>query len=308
MARREIEDDLRFSGRFTGIVVAAAAVAFAGPAGAQDDVVRRTPSAATAAASPLSDAEAAALRAAFAAARLGDRPRFLDAASGLRNPQAQRLAAWVFADASGDKLSFQEIDAGRRDLSGWPRGDKRQALAEKTLATAQFTPAQVAQWFAGGEPATAEGAIALAGALKALGRTDEARALIRRFWRDRLFDPEPQQAMLAAFGAYLTPDDHLRRLDILLMGPQGPAAQALLALVSPDRQALAQSRMDLRADRPGAWDRALALPASVADDPGLAFEKARWLRSKDRQNEGFPLLAKMPTSAPHEDGQGPALR
>jgi soluble lytic murein transglycosylase len=61
--------------------------------------------------------------------------------------------------------------------------------------------------------------------------------------------------------------------------------------------------MDLRADRRGAWERALALPPSVADDPGLAFEKARWLRTKDRQDEGFALLARMPTSAPHEDGQ-----
>lgn len=295
---------MRFGGRSTAIVLAAATAALAGSAWAQGDIVRRVPSAGVAAvAPPLSDADAAALKSAIAAARLGDRATFLGAAAGVRSLEAQRVAAWVFADASGDKLSFQEIDAGRRDLSGWPRGDKRQALAEKALATAQYRPAQVVQWFAGGEPITAEGAMALAGALKDLGRADEARALIRRFWRDRPFDPEPQQAMLATFSAYLTPDDHLRRLETLLMGPQGPAAQALLALVPPDRQALAQARMDLRADRPGAWDRALALPASVADDPGLAYEKARWLRTKDRQDEGFPLLARMPRSAPHEDGQ-----
>lgn len=292
---------MRFSSRFT-IALAVALAALAGPAAAQDGPLRAAPPLAGLA-SPLTDSEAAALKAALAAARLGDRARFLEAVSGLRNPEAQRLAAWAFADAAGDKLSFQEIDAGRRDLAGWPRGDKRQALAEKTLATAQYAPAQIVQWFTGGEPVTAEGAMALAGALQALGRPDEARSLIRRWWRERLFEAEPQQAMLAAFGAFLTPDDHLRRLDTLLMGPHGPAAQAMLALVSPDRQALAQARMDLRADRPGAWERALSLPPSVADDPGLAFEKARWLRTKDRQDEGFPLLDRMPTSAPHEDGQ-----
>ncbi len=292
---------LRVGRRFAGVILATAFTVLAGPAGAQDNVIRRAPSAFTAPA--LSDAEASSLRNAIAAARAGDHAGFLEATAGLRDPETQRLAAWVFADASGDRLSFQEIDAGRRDLSGWPRGDKRQALAEKTLATAQYSPAQVVQWFADAEPATAEGAMALAGALKDLGRMDEARALIRRFWRDRLFDPEPQQAMLAAFGSYLTPDDHVRRLDSLLMGPQGPAAQALLPLVPPDQQALAQARMDLRADRPGAWERALALPASVANDPGLAFEKVRWLRAKNRTDEGFALLAKMPASAPHEDGQ-----
>ncbi|HEY4031615.1 MAG TPA: transglycosylase SLT domain-containing protein [Caulobacteraceae bacterium] len=285
------------------VVGATVVLAFAGLAGAQDGVVRRIPFVAAPLAPPLSDAEAAALKTAFATARLGDRARFLEAVSALRNPEAQRLAAWVYADVSGDKLSFQEIDAYRRALSGWPRADKRQALAEKTLATAQYTPAQVVQWFAGAEPITPEGAMALAGALKDLGRNEEARALIRRFWRDRPFDPEPQQVMLATFGAYLTPDDHQRRLDMLLMGAQGPAAQALLPLVPPDHAAVAQARMDLRADRPGAWDRAQALPASVADDPWLAYEKARWLRVKDRQDEGFALLAKMPSGAPREDGQ-----
>jgi soluble lytic murein transglycosylase len=274
----------------------------AGPAEAQDAPIR-TPATVAPAAPPLSDAEAAALRSAFAAARTGDRAGLLGAAAGLRDREAQRLAAWVFADVSGDKLSFQEIDAGRRDLLGWPRGDKRQALAEKTIATAQYSPTQLVRWFADAQPATAEGAMALAGALKDLGRVDEARALIRRFWRDRLFDPEPQQAMLATFASFLTTDDHVRRLDTLLIGPQGPAAQALLPLVPSDQQALAQARMDLRADRPGAWERALALPPSVANDPGLAYEKVRWLRAKDRMDEGFALLSTLPASAPHEDGQ-----
>jgi soluble lytic murein transglycosylase len=284
------------------LALAAAVMLLAGPAVAQDAPIR-TPAIVAPASPPLSETEAAALKSAFAEARIGDRAAFLGAAAGLRDPEAQRLAGWMFADVSGDKLSFQEIDAGRRDLSGWPRGDKRQALAEESLAAAQYPPAQIVQWFAGTEPATAEGAMALAGAYKDLGRTEEAKALIRRFWRDRPFDPEPQQAMLAAFGAFLTPDDHVRRLDTLLMGPQGPAAQALLPLVPPDQQALAQARMDLRGDRPGAWQRALNLPASVAGDPGLAFEKARWLRTKDREDEGFPLLAKLPASAPDEDGQ-----
>ena len=293
---------MRVGARSRGLALAAAVMLVAAPAGAQDAPIR-PPVAIAAAPAPLPDAEANALKSALIAARAGDRAGFLAAAAGLRDPEAQRVAAWVFADVSGDKLSFQEIDAGRRDLSTWPRADKRQALAEKALATAQYTPGQVVEWFAGAEPARAMAPSAVAGALKDLGRTDEARALIRRFWRDRLFDPEPQQAMLATFGAYLTTDDHIRRLDTLLIGPQGPAAQALLALVPPDQQALAQARMDLRADRSGAWDRALALPASVAGDPGLAFEKARWLRIKDRQDEGFPLLAKLPVSAPHEDGQ-----
>src|SRR6185312_310065 len=156
--------------------LAAAVMALAGPAGAQDITSRRPLTTVAPLAPPLSDAEAASLKTAFIAARAGDHAGFLAAATGLRNPEAQRLAGWVFADANPDKLSFQELDAGRRDLTGWPRADKRQAATEKVLATAQYTPVQIVQWFAGAEPVTPEGAMALAGALKETGRAEEARA------------------------------------------------------------------------------------------------------------------------------------
>lgn len=281
-------------------LLSVAVLAAVGPAGAQAPVLRPT---ASAPAGPLSDSEADALKAAFAAARAGDRAGFLNAAQTLRDAEARRLATWAFVDASGEQLGFAELDAARRDLAGWPRADRRQALAEHALAGAGLSPAQVAAWFGGQEPATPEGAMALAAAWQGLGRTADAKALIRRFWRDRLFDLDAQQAMLAGFGSYLSQDDHIRRLDSLLMGPQGPAAEAMLALVPADWQALAQVRMALRADRPDALERASRLPSSVAGDPGLAYEEARWLRAKGRMAEGFPLLARFAASAVHEDGQ-----
>ena len=45
---------------------------------------------------------------------------------------------------------------------------------------------QVADWFRV-EPTTAEGAMALAGAYQALGRTADLQALVKHFWRDRTF-------------------------------------------------------------------------------------------------------------------------
>ena len=247
--------------------------------------------------------DAAALRLAFAAARAGDRAGVAAALPAIADPDARRLALWMFADALGDQLSFAEIDPLRRDLSAWPRADRRQALAEKAIAAAALAPAEVAAWFGAQAPATAEGALALASALDQLGRSQDAIVLIRRFWRERLFGADVQQAMLAAYGARLDADDHIRRLDALLMGPQGPVAEAMLPLVPPDWQALAQARVSLRADRPDVAERLAAVPPSLAADPGLAFEQARWLRSKDRMTEGFALLARFPTAPPHEDGQ-----
>jgi soluble lytic murein transglycosylase len=143
--------------------------------------------------------------------------------------------------------------------------------------------------------------MALAGAYQAVGRADEAAALIRHFWRDRVFEAEPQRVMLARYGGLLTQDDHVRRADILLYGAQGPAARDMLPLLPADQRALADARMALRANAANANDLAAMVPANLADSPGLAFERAAYLRRKGLDTLALDLVDKFPREIPFED-------
>jgi len=208
---------------------------------------------------------------------------------------------WALADSAGDRLPFFELDQARRDLWGWPRASRRQAAAEKQLYAQAMSPASVVDWFKGERPETAEGAMALAGAYRALGRTDDARALIRSFWTQEVFEAEPQRQMLARFGDLLTVDDHVRRADMLLYGQQGPAARDMVALLPPDQQTLARARMALRNGDADAQTELQALPPSLQNDPGVAFERARYFV---RHKDGVLALALLPyltRSPPGED-------
>jgi soluble lytic murein transglycosylase len=135
-------------------------------------------------------------------------------------------------------------------------------------------------WFAGAEPTTAQGAMALAAAYRGLGRTADATALIKHWWRDRSFEAEPQRAMLSRFGDVLTQDDHVHRADVLLYGAQGPAARDMIALLPADLQGAARARVALRAEARDATDLVATLPADLAQSPGVAFERAAYLRRK----------------------------
>ncbi|MES2033567.1 MAG: hypothetical protein V4466_05280 [Pseudomonadota bacterium] len=177
----------------------------------------------------LSDMDAANLRAALT----GTSAASIRMAMGsIQDPVARKIALWSLADRAPESMSFFEIDSARRDLNGWPRQAKRQATAEKLLETAGMQPAQMIAWFGGAEPETAEGAMALAGALRATGKDAEAKDLIRRWWREKMFDADPQRSMRSRFGQYLTEDDHLRRADVLLYGQQGPAAREHIATLT----------------------------------------------------------------------------
>jgi len=245
------------------------------------------------------EGDAESLRMALVAAKAGEGERVRTAMSGIQDPLARKIAVWALADGAPDVMSFSELDAARRDLAGWPRAATRQANAEKKLETAGMDPARTVAWFGGAEPETVEGAMALAAAYRAQGRTGEAAALVRRWWTTRLFDAEPQAAMRARFGDLLTPGDNEARTDLLLYGPQGPAAREMVDnLTGPDR-ALAEARLALRSSRSDANARVAKLSEAQRQDPGLVWEQALYFHKRGLSTLAWSLSAgiKAPPSA-----------
>jgi len=248
----------------------------------------------------LSDSDRYALETALRAAKRGDGPGAQAARAQIRDPVAQKLALWALVDCAGEQLSFLELDQARRDLTSWPRASRRQQAVEKVLETSGQGPSAIVAWFNGAEPISPQGAMALAAAYQQLNQGQKAQDLIRRWWRDHEFEADIQRLMLSRFGALLTLDDHIKRADTLLYGPQGPALRDMLALLPTDQQALAEARMALRQDSSRSPGLVAALPASVADSPGLAVERARYLHNRGLDAEALPLVAKFPTDAPNE--------
>ncbi|MBS0334483.1 MAG: lytic transglycosylase domain-containing protein, partial [Proteobacteria bacterium] len=234
----------------------------------------------TSASHRLSDRDAALLRQAIEAARRANVNGARDAIAQIGDALAQKTATWVLVDCDADSLGFYDVDKARVDLAAWPRGARRQAAAERLIEASGKSAQQIVDWFAGADPTTAQGALALATAEKTLGRTGDATALVKRWWRDRSFDEATQSTMLARFGDMLTQDDHSRRADMLLYGKEGGAARQMLALLPADQQAAARARLALRADSRDALDQVAALPAELQASPGVVFERAAYQRRK----------------------------
>jgi len=227
---------------------------------------------------PLSPSDFANFRAAVEAAQRGDVNTARSAIGALSDRAARKTATWLLVDQAGDMLSFYEADQARRELMAWPRASRRQAAAEKLIESSGKSPKQIIDWFDGLEPTTAQGAMALAQAYRNIGQPGPAADLIRRWWRTKSFELNVQRVMLARFGDVLTQDDQVARADILLCGSQGPAARDLIPLLPPDQQQAAFARIALRNDASNANDLVDALPAGLALSPGVAFERAAYLR------------------------------
>jgi len=229
---------------------------------------------------PLIPAESVKLKQAVDAAQAGDLNTARQVQAALADPLARRIVQWAMADSAASMMGFYDLDAARRDLTGWPRASRRQAGAERAIEIAGLSPQSVVEWFGGKAPDTAEGAMALASAYQILGRGTEAQALIRQVWREKTFEADVQTRMMARFAAFLTPEDYAKRLDLLLYGPQGPATQALMDMVDPETRAVAQARIAFRSNRDDAPQVFALVPLQRQNDPGLAFERARYLRKR----------------------------
>jgi soluble lytic murein transglycosylase len=251
-------------------------------------------------ATPSHGSEPARLRDALEAAKSGDTDHARAVQATLADPLARRIVTWALVDSDATRLGYFDLDAARRDLSGWPRSSRREQATERALETSGLSPSATIAFFDGREPETAEGAMALASAYQSLGRQGEAQALIRHFWRDRPFEADVQARMLGRWGSILTADDNARRLDILLYGQQGPAARAMMDLAPPDQLAEAQARLALRDDRNDAPAYVERVPAALQNDPGLAFERARYYRKRNLETVAVPLLRYLPRNLPPE--------
>jgi soluble lytic murein transglycosylase len=245
-------------------------------------------------AQPLTASEQALFAQALNAARKADISGARNAIAALNHPVAKKLAMWALVDANGESLSFSEVEQARRTMREWPRATRRHAHAERQLAVSGFTPAQTIAWFEGRDPQTAYGALALASAYRANAQADAAANLVRLWWRDKSFEIDVQRGMLARFADVLTVDDHVRRADTLLYGSQGPAAREMIALLPLDQQPLAQARIALRADAKDANDKFGTLTPEQATSPGVAFERAAYLRRRGLETAAIGQLDYFP--------------
>jgi soluble lytic murein transglycosylase len=234
--------------------------------------------------------EAGALRAAMADVAAKD---WAGAEAAAQGPIAQDIVRWSKLRAGeGTLTEYEEFLARRPD---WPGLALLRRKGEEAVGRST-NPERVLSWFATGQPETVEGSFALIRAYSALGRAEDAQAEAMRAWIALSFTSDQEATLLAAYPSALAAL-HERRLDRLLWEGEAVEAQRMLPRVSDGWQRLAEARMALRDDAPGVDGKLKAVPASLASDPGLAYERFVWRMRKDRYEDAAALIVDTSDSA-----------
>ncbi len=228
--------------------------------------------------------EGAALAEAMRAVRAGDWRTARAAAGG---PVARDVVLWHELRARRGTWEEASDFAARR--ADWPGMPLLRARAEG-LIPAEAAPGAVLAWFGGEAPATGAGALRLAAALGATGRGAAAQDALIRAWRTLPMTEAQEDAVLRAAGRGVLAAHDEARLDALLWEKSDAGVRRAMARVGPGLRALAEARLALHSGRAGVNALIDAVPAALAGDPGLAFDRVRWRLDRDLDDAAVELM------------------
>lgn len=240
-------------------------------------------------AQPAQAQNAAAMSQALTEMRSGDWSSALARADG---PVARDIIEWHRLRAGlGDFASVTDFLDRRPDWPGldWLIRQNEENIAGQSADT-------LAAFFGRFPPQTALGVYEYANALETLNRRGEAQAAIVMAWRTMEMPETVQDLYLERHGALLK-DHHSARLDQMIWQRHLVSARRALPLVDDGWKALAAARLALHDQANGVDALIEAVPAALANDPGLAYERFVWRNRKDRDDAAIELLLERSTGA-----------
>ncbi|QPH52712.1 lytic transglycosylase domain-containing protein [Pontivivens ytuae] len=191
-------------------------------------------------------------------------------------PVAREVLTWTRL-RTGDGNWNEYLDFIERNAD-WP-GLTRMRRAGETRIPANADPMDVFLFFGDDDPQTGLGALRLAEAQAALGRGREADGTLVRAWRELPLNTLEEQ-LIAAQAPRLLEAHHITRLDNAIWDGRLSEAARMEPRVSPAWRALAEARIALRRNENGVNELIDAVPAELADHPGLAYDRFVWRRER----------------------------
>jgi len=211
-----------------------------------------------------------------------------------RSEAISDFVLWRLVTGAEAEAGFDTLSLALTRLADWPRMSRIRGYAERALDDSSLSAAQRVDWFkANGGAVTGEGKAVYAAALSNTGQQEQAIEVIRQAWRASTMSSQTEQAVLTRYGSYLNQNDHEARANFLLWGGRGyiGAANRVRAKVSPGYRALMDARIALISRRGSRIDAKIsAVPASLKNDPGLLYDRAKWRRRRARNQIGATTL------------------
>lgn len=199
----------------------------------------------------------------------------------------RKILAWAVALSAGAGVGSLDIAETSRELAGWPGMSRLRASSERALYRENPPAREVVAAFAGTQPTTYEGTVALARAHVALDDKAAARAVLSPFWRVEKLGAKEEAAILRAFGELIPASDHRYRMERMLYDDRVRSAERVAGRAGGE--ALTKAWAAVIRNEKSAGKLLDAVPADQRT-VGYHFAKARHLRRTGRFKDAAKVV------------------
>ena len=209
-------------------------------------------------------------------------------AATAREPLIAQLIRWLWLQSANSGAGFEEIANFIGSKPDWPAREALLRRAEEAI-DGSTGDGRIIAWFDAHPPETGLGLLRLGEALLRLSRDADAFPVMRRAWVDGNLSLRDEKTLWSEFGQRFSAADNAARADRLLWDGNIDAARRMLSRLDPDARRLAETRIALATNVPGAEKLVAGLPAHLRDDGGLNYDRLRWQRKRG-MNDGVEAL------------------
>ncbi len=209
------------------------------------------------------------------------------------DPVAEKLLVWLAVTTTPQPASIEALIDFTIKNSGWPTLHEFRERIEKGMGTA-LRPHGIVDWCDRNPPKTVRGLRSCMGAFLRLGHHAKAKNALQKFWLGAELDKKDTSALVSQYRKLFSPTALTDRLDGLLWDSRYQEAEYMLPLVDADRRKLGEARMALGRMSSSASKKVRAVPAALQKDAGLLFDRLKWRRQMNKDEEAFDLLRQAP--------------
>jgi soluble lytic murein transglycosylase len=237
---------------------------------------------------------------AFAALARNDNAKATALRNAVTDPVGRKLVTWALLRNGGG--SAREINAFLAANPVWPERTALARRAEEALF-ATGTARDITAAFKDSPPVTMVGRAALAWAYLSDGDSARAKALAVKIWQEDDLPASVETVFLARLGKLLTPADHKRRLNRLLLddsrwagerNERAALVRRMLPLLPEAERKTAEARLAVFLRAKGSEAKLAAVAKDHGSDWGLAFQRAQALRRTGKHAESWKILLQAP--------------
>lgn len=210
-----------------------------------------------------------------------------------RDPLVAKVFYWQRYIKGDGEIDFRRLSNFIVQNPTWPKQQRLKAVAEEHMPE-DLPVEQKLRWFNGYMPQTVRGMELNLSALLVVGKSDEAKKKLNKWWQTASLTKKEQTTFLKTYKSYFSKEAHKARFDHLLFKQRYTNARALSYNLGKGYLALAEARIALARNKGGVNALINRVPKSLRSDAGLAYERLRWRRRHDLDDRAIEILMNPP--------------